>query len=75
MLSTGSGILPSVNKEAPMSYRKVIVELVVHEDDTECAIQQLTADLERFQEQTTVYSAVIRDEQTGTPENAKEIAA
>jgi hypothetical protein len=58
-----------------MSFRKVIVELVVNEDDTECAIQQLMADLERFQEQTTVCSAGIRDEETGTPENAEQIAA
>ena len=58
-----------------MSYRRVIVEMVVQDDDCECAIQQLTADLERFQERTTVYSAAIRDEETGTPEKAEEIVA
>lgn len=58
-----------------MSYRRIIVEAVVHEDDCENAIQTLTADLERLQEQKTIYSGSIRDEETGAPENAAEIVA
>ena len=58
-----------------MTFRKVIAELIVSEDDTEGTIQSFTEFLERFQERTTVYSGVIRDEKTGTPENAAEIVA
>ena len=58
-----------------MSYRKVNVELIVSEDAAEVAIQTFAEFLERFGESTTVYNAEIRDEETGTPENAEQIAA
>jgi hypothetical protein len=58
-----------------MTYRKVTIELVVHEDNCEGTIQQLSEDLERLQEHTTIFCADIRDETTDTPENAEEIAA
>jgi len=38
-----------------MTYRKVTVELVVHEDDCEGTLQQLSEDLERLQGHTTIY--------------------
>jgi hypothetical protein len=73
-ISSCSVTVPSA-KIAVMGYRRVIVEIVVGEDDCEGAIQQFAVDLERFQEHTTVYSAAIRDEETVEPENASDIAA
>lgn len=58
-----------------MSYRKVIVEMIVDADECEGVIQTFSEHIEQIQESTTVYRAEIRDEATGTPENAEEIAA
>jgi hypothetical protein len=73
---SSSVLLRTQNPEgARMTYRKVTIELVVHEDNCEGTIQQLSEDLERLQEHTTIFCADIRDETTDTPENAEEIAA
>jgi hypothetical protein len=58
-----------------VNYRKVTVEIVVQDDDCEGVIQQVSDDLERLQNSIVVFRSEIRDEKTGKPENAAEIAA
>jgi hypothetical protein len=58
-----------------MSYTKITLEVVVHDDDWEILEQALNDTMDKIEEHTTVYSSQITTVETGEPMNAAEIAA
>jgi hypothetical protein len=64
-----------VKRRSRMPYRRITVEMVVNEYDTEVVLQAVNDAMDRIEQRTTVYSTDIRDSPTTEPENADEIAA
>ena len=58
-----------------MPYQKITLQVIVSDDDSEVFIQALNNAMDEIEEQVTVFSSEIMTEETGEPENAKEIAA
>jgi len=58
-----------------MIYRKIALEMVVTDDEAEVLIQALGDAADRIEKQVTIFASEIKILETGTPENAEEIAA
>jgi hypothetical protein len=58
-----------------MKYRKIMLEVVVAEEDSEVMVQALNNALEHIEETVTVYHCGISEEETGAPERADESCA
>jgi hypothetical protein len=57
-----------------MNFRKITLEVVVAEDDSETFTQALNDAMDRIEERQTIYSSEIREVETGEPDNAAEIS-
>ena len=57
-----------------MLFRKIVLELIVTDDDEECLIQALNCAMDKIEDQVTVFGSEIKVLEIDKPENAKEIA-
>jgi hypothetical protein len=58
-----------------MTYRRVLLEVVVTDDDSEILVQALGDAMDKIQKRVTVFDSGIKLMDTREPENAAEIAA
>lgn len=58
-----------------MRYRKITLEVVVKDDESEVLVQALNDVMDRLEDQITVFDSGIVDVETEEPENAEEIGA
>lgn len=56
-----------------MLYRKITLEVVASEDESEVLIQALNDTVDRLETEITVFSSGISDVETHEPENVAEI--
>jgi hypothetical protein len=58
-----------------MLFRKVVLEVIVTDDDEECMIQALNCAMEKIEDQLMIFGSEIKVLETNEPEYAKEISA